>query len=103
MFYSNINTKCFFSTSNIFLCIFCVVFEFLILFVLFLHKFSIEVTMDPSIKLTNSLALLNQQLGMWQMANEYHQRVTNRVRNPHMHMAQVRYGGTSYWNNYNPS
>ena len=40
VFYANINTKCFFSTSNFFLCLFCVVFEFLVLFVFFLHKFS---------------------------------------------------------------
>ena len=58
--------------------------------------------MDHFIQLSNSLALLNQQLGMRQMANEYHQRVTNQVRSPHMHMAQVQYGGTPYWNNYNP-
>ena len=58
--------------------------------------------MDPIIKLTNALTLLNQQLRMRQIANEYHQRVTNQVRNPHMHMTQVRYEGTSYWNNYNP-
>ena len=58
--------------------------------------------MDPIIELTNALALLNQQLRMRDMVNEYHQRVTNQVRNPHMHMTQVRYGGTPYWNNYNP-
>ena len=58
--------------------------------------------MNPIIELTNALALLNQQLRMRQMANEYHQRVTNQVRNPHMHMTQVRCGGTPYWNNYNP-
>ena len=57
--------------------------------------------MDPIIKLTNALALLNQQLIMRKMANEYHQRVTNQVRNPHMHMTQVRHRGTPYWNNYN--
>ena len=55
--------------------------------------------MDPFIKLTNELALLNKQLRMSQMANEYHQRVENQVRNPHMHMDLVRYGGTPYWNN----
>ena len=50
--------------------------------------------MDPFIDLTNSLAFLNQQIGMRQMANEYHERVKNQVRNPYMHMAQVPYGGT---------
>ena len=40
VFYANINTKCFFNTSNIFYVYICVVFEFLILFVFFLHKFS---------------------------------------------------------------
>ena len=58
--------------------------------------------MDHIIELTNALALLNQKLRMRKMANEYHQRVTNQVRNPHMHMTQVRHGGTPYWNNYNP-
>ena len=57
--------------------------------------------MDPFIELTNELNLLNQQLRMRQMANEYHQRVKNQVRNPHMNMTQVRYGGTPYWNKYN--
>ena len=57
--------------------------------------------MDPFIELTNELDLLNQHLRMSQLTNEYHQRVTNQVRNPHIHMTQVRYGGTSYWNNYN--
>ena len=42
MFYANINTKCFLITSNIFLCIFCVVFEFLILFVFFAEIFSLN-------------------------------------------------------------
>ena len=58
--------------------------------------------MDLIIELKNTLSLRNQQLGMRQMANEYHQRVTNQVGNPHMHMTQVQYGGTPYWNNYNP-
>ena len=57
--------------------------------------------MDSFNELTNQLALLNQQLRKRKMANEYHQRVTNQVRNPHMLMAQVQYGGTPYWNNYN--
>ena len=39
LFYANINTKCFFNTSNIFYVYICVVFEFLILFVFILHKF----------------------------------------------------------------
>ena len=38
MFYANINTKCFFSTSIFFYVYICVVFEFLILFVFFLQK-----------------------------------------------------------------
>ena len=59
--------------------------------------------MDPIIELSNAFTLLNQQLIMRQIANEYHQRVTNQVRNPHMLMAQVPYGGTPYWNNYNSS
>ena len=57
--------------------------------------------MDPFNELKNELALLNQQLRTRKMANEYHQRVTNQVRNPHIHMAQARYGCTPYWNNYN--
>ena len=59
--------------------------------------------MDPIIELSNAFTLLNQQLIMRQIANEYHQRVKNQVRNPHMRMAQVPYGGTPYWNNYNSS
>ena len=40
--------------QTFFLCIFCVVFEFLILFCfLFCRNFQVKITMDPIIELTN--------------------------------------------------
>ena len=57
--------------------------------------------MDHFVELTTEMSLLTLQLRLRQMTNEHYQRVTNQVRNPYMHMAQVLYGGTPYLNNYN--
>ena len=65
----------------------CVFFSFWFVLFSFCRNCLVKTTMDPFNELTNELALLNQQIRMRKMANEYHQRVTNQVRNPHMHMA----------------
>ena len=52
-------------------------------------------------ELTTELSLLTQQLRMWQMANEHHQRGRSQVWNPPMSMDHVRCGGTLYLNNNN--
>ena len=67
--------------------------------------YSISITMDPIIELTNSLAHLEQQLRMRKLADEHQRRVTTQVRSqvwkPCASMDYAEYGGTPYLSNHN--
>ena len=106
VFYANINTKCFFNTSNI---LFMYIFVWLLIFLYFLFSFCInfqvKITMEPINELTNALAHLEQQLRMWQLANEHQKRVTTQVRSqvwqPYASMDYAQYKGAPYLSNHN--
>ena len=88
-----------------FLCIFCVVFEFFILFFSFCINLKVKITMDPIIELTNALAHLEQQLRMRQLDDENQRRVPTKMRSqvwqPYASMDYAQYEGTLYMSKHN--